>query len=73
MNMIKTLLELKSRQSILNLLKLLGRLPKNEGDESMDTTTYLLSSPANKSRLLSAIKDIEAGDSRILTRELTDL
>lgn len=38
----------------------------------MDTTAYLMKSPANKARLLEAIKDIESGN-RIFIRDLTEL
>lgn len=38
---------------------------------SMDETTYLLASPANKAALMRAIGELDAG--RVITRTLADL
>lgn len=67
----KLALPLKKRQSILNLFRFLNRHTAKTGHE-MDTTAYLMKSPANKARLLKAMKDIESGN-HIFSRELTDL
>ncbi|OJV20158.1 MAG: hypothetical protein BGO21_12305 [Dyadobacter sp. 50-39] len=66
----KLALPLKKRQSILNLFKFLHR--PAETQQEMDTTAYLMKSPANKARLLEAMKDIESGN-HIFSRDLTDL
>jgi hypothetical protein len=68
----KLTLPLKKRQSILNLFKFLNRQNASKADQEMDTTAYLMKSPANRARLLEAIKDIESGN-RIFPRDLTEL
>ncbi|SDE00935.1 hypothetical protein SAMN04487996_10398 [Dyadobacter soli] len=66
----KLALPLKKRQSILNIFRFLNRHTKVQ--QEMDTTAYLMRSPANKARLLQAMKDIESGN-HIFPRELNDL
>ena len=68
----KLALPLKKRQSILSIFRFLNRHHAPKADQDMDTTAYLMKSPANKARLLEAIKDIESGN-RIFTRDLTEL
>ena len=68
----KLALPLKKRQSILNIFRFLNRSRSSRADQEMDTTAYLMKSPANRARLLEAMKDIESGN-RIFPRELTDL
>jgi len=68
----KLALPLKKRQSILNLFKFLNRHHASNADQEMDTTAYLMKSPANRARLLKAINDIEAGNN-ISPRDLADL
>ncbi|GGH44346.1 hypothetical protein [Dyadobacter endophyticus] len=68
----KLALPLKKRQSIFNLFKFLNRRQTAMADQEMDTTAYLMKSPANKARLLEAMKDIESGN-HIFSRDLTDL
>ena len=63
---------LKKRQSILNLFRFLNRHHTSDAGQEMDTTTYLMKSPANRARLLKAMNDIEAGNN-IFPRDLTDL
>lgn len=66
----KLALPLKKRQSILNLFRFLHRPAKTQPE--MDTTAYLMKSPANRARLLKAMKDIESR-TNIFPRDLTDL
>jgi len=68
----KLALPLKKRQSILNLFKFLNRQSASKADREMDTTAYLMKSPANRARLLEAMKDIESGR-HIFPRDLADL
>ncbi|WP_342083312.1 hypothetical protein [Dyadobacter sp. OTU695] len=69
----KLALPLKKRQSILSIFRFLNRHHHaSKADHDMDTTAYLMKSPANKARLLEAIKDIESGN-RIFPRDLTEL
>lgn len=68
----KLALPLKKRQSLFNLFKFLNRHQTTTTDQEMDTTAYLMKSPANKARLLEAMKDIESGNN-ISSRDLTDL
>lgn len=68
----KLALPLKKQQSILHLFKFLNRRTPSKAAQEVDTMDYLMSSPANKARLLEAMKDIESGRN-ILPRDLTDL
>jgi len=68
----KLALPLKKRQSIFNIFKFLNRHHASNADQEMDTTAYLMKSPANRARLLKAMKDIESGN-HIFSRDLTDL
>lgn len=68
----KLALPLKKRQSILHLFRFLNRHQTPKTDQEMDTTAYLMKSPANKARLLEAMKDIESGN-HIFSRDLAEL
>lgn len=62
----------RRKTSVFNFIRSL-KLTKIEKETNQDTTEYLLKSPANKSRLLEAIRDIESKSNTIIQRDLTDL
>lgn len=68
----KLALPVKKQQSIYNLFKILNRRKIRKAGGEMDATDYLMKSPANKARLLKAMKDIESGN-HIFSRDLSDL
>ncbi len=51
----------KIGKTILNMLKELARLEKDDSIKFLDETEYLLSSKANKEVLLNGIKQIKEG------------
>ena len=63
----------RGKQSIFNLIRSFKIRKNDKPNVSLDTTEYLMSSPANKARLEEAIWDIEAKKKNIITRDLSEL